>query len=72
MWNDPIIQELHRIREARAAHFNNNLQLMADSLKQLEQEWLSKFPQQCDRFLAKPIAGEIQVKEAEKTVQEVL
>ena len=35
MWNDPIIEELHQIRDDRAAHFNNDLRLMANSLKAL-------------------------------------
>lgn len=59
MWNDPIVDELHRIREARAAHFNNDLRLMADSLKALEQEWLSRFPELRDRLLPKLMSGEI-------------
>ena len=79
MWNDPIIDELHRIREARAAHFNNDLRLMADSLKALEQEWLSRFPElrvslPCgsNRLLPKLMSGEIRVKDAEKLVEEVM
>jgi len=68
MWNDPIVAELHHIRKSHAARFNNDLLLMADVLKELEQEWLSKFPQECDRFLPKQIAGEMKVKEVEEIV----
>ena len=73
MWNDPIIEELHQIRDDRADHFNNDLRLMANSLKALEQEWLSRFPELCvslhygkHRLLPKLMSGEIRVKEAEK------
>jgi hypothetical protein len=79
MWNDPIIEELHQIRADRAAHFNNDLRLMADSLKALEQEWLSRFPElrvslRCEenRLLPKLMSGEIRVKEAEKMMEEVM
>jgi hypothetical protein len=68
MWNDPIVDELHQIREARAAHCNNDLRAMADSLKILEQEWLSKFPEldvslrcEANRLLPKLMSGEIRV-----------
>lgn len=69
MWNDPIVEELHQIREARAAQFNNDLRSMADSLKALEDEWLSRFPEQSDRLLPKLISGEIRVKEAEEMTE---
>jgi phosphoribosylformylglycinamidine (FGAM) synthase PurS component len=41
-------------------------------MAEVEQEWLSKFPQACDRLLANPMSEEIQVKEAEEIVEEVL
>ncbi len=72
MWNAPIIEERHHIREAHAARFNNDLPLMADALKELEQEWLPKFPQKCDHFLPKQIAGETKVQEVEEIAEEVL
>ena len=36
MWIDPIIEELHRIREEHAKKFNYNLRAMFDDLKQQE------------------------------------
>jgi hypothetical protein len=39
MWIDPIIEELHNIREAHAARFNNDLNAIVADLKQLEQDW---------------------------------
>jgi len=37
--NDPIVEELHRIREAHSAHFNHDLRAIAEDLRRLEQEW---------------------------------
>lgn len=39
MWNDPIVEELHRIREAHAARFGHDLRAIAEDLKKLEQAW---------------------------------
>ncbi|AFY60091.1 hypothetical protein [Synechococcus sp. PCC 6312] len=52
MWNDPIIEELHKIRANRSAEFNHDLRLMANALKSLEQEWLSKHPELDYRLLS--------------------
>lgn len=38
MWEDPIIQELHRIREEHAAQFNYNLDAIFQDLKQKEEQ----------------------------------
>ncbi|WP_247219374.1 hypothetical protein [Synechococcus sp. C9] len=62
MWNDPIIEELHKIRADRDAQFNGDLTAMLESLKTIEQEWLLKFP--------KLMSGEIRV--AEQPVKDVL
>ncbi len=39
MWTDPIVEELHRLREAHAARFHNDLQAIAEDLLKTEQEW---------------------------------
>lgn len=39
MWNDPIVDELHRVREAHAARFNNDLRAIVQDLKELEAVW---------------------------------
>ena len=39
MWTDPIVEELHRIREAHAARFNHDLQAIVGDLRRLEQDW---------------------------------
>ncbi len=39
MWTDPIVEELHRIREAHAARFNDDLWKIAEDLKQIEKDW---------------------------------
>jgi hypothetical protein len=39
MWTDPIVEELHRIREAHAARFNNDLWKIAEDLRQIEKNW---------------------------------
>jgi hypothetical protein len=36
MWKDPIIEELHRIREEHAAKFDNDLQAIAADLNAQE------------------------------------
>ena len=64
MWNDPIVDELHQIRADRATQFKGDLQAMTESLKTIEQEWLSRFP--------KLMSGEIRVKDAEKMVDKAL
>jgi len=64
MWNDPIIEELHKIRADRDAQFNGDLTAMVASLKTIEQEWLLKFPNL--------MSGEIRVKNAEKMVGDVM
>ncbi len=72
MWNDPIVEDLHHIREARATQFNHDLRMMADAMKRLEQEWLSKYPELDYRLLPKLMSGEIRVKDAEKMVEDVI
>ena len=37
MWNDPIVAELHAIREAHARQFHYNVQAIFADLKQQEQ-----------------------------------
>jgi len=39
MWTDPIVEELHRIREAHAARFNDDLWKIAEDLRQIEKNW---------------------------------
>jgi hypothetical protein len=39
MWTDPIVEKLHRIREAHAASFGNDLRKVAESLKEIEKQW---------------------------------
>lgn len=39
MWTDPIVEELHRWREAHAARFQQDLRAIAEDLRQLEQDW---------------------------------
>jgi hypothetical protein len=39
MWIDPIVEELHRIREAHAARFGNDLQAIVADLRELEAVW---------------------------------
>jgi hypothetical protein len=36
MWKDPIVEELHRIREEHAAKFNNDLRAIAADLNAQE------------------------------------
>lgn len=38
MFNDPIIEELHQIREAHAAKFNYDWQAIYDDLKQFQEK----------------------------------
>jgi glycine/serine hydroxymethyltransferase len=42
MWNDPIIEELHQLREAHAAKFNNDLKAIFDDFKRAEEEYRQK------------------------------
>lgn len=39
MWTDPIVEELHRIREAHAARFDNDLRKIAEDLREIERSW---------------------------------
>ena len=39
MWTDPVVEELHRIREAHAARFNNDFWKIAEDLRQIEKNW---------------------------------
>jgi hypothetical protein len=39
MWTDPIVEELHTIREAHAARFNDDLWAIVEDLKTLERDW---------------------------------
>jgi len=37
MWDDPIVQEIRKMREEHAARFNFNLQAIADDLKKQQE-----------------------------------
>lgn len=39
MWTDPIVEELHRIRQAHAARFGNDLRAIVADLRELEAAW---------------------------------
>lgn len=39
MWSDPIVEELHRIRENHAARFDNDLRKIAEDLRAIEANW---------------------------------
>ncbi len=39
MWIDPLVEELHRWREAHAARFDHDLQAMVADLRDVEREW---------------------------------
>jgi hypothetical protein len=39
MWTDPIIEELHRVRQAHAARFRNDLKAIAADLQRIERDW---------------------------------
>ena len=41
MWTDPIVEELHRIREAHVAQFDNDLRVILRDLRKLEAAWSS-------------------------------
>lgn len=58
MWNDPIIEDLHRVRDTRATQFDNDLHRMNDALKTIEKQWLSKFPNLEYPLLPKPPSDE--------------
>nr|VFK03914.1 MAG: hypothetical protein BECKH772B_GA0070898_103893 [Candidatus Kentron sp. H]VFK04119.1 MAG: hypothetical protein BECKH772A_GA0070896_103833 [Candidatus Kentron sp. H]VFK06978.1 MAG: hypothetical protein BECKH772C_GA0070978_103873 [Candidatus Kentron sp. H] len=36
MWRDPIVEEIHKIREEHAARFNYDLEAIYQDLKRLE------------------------------------
>nr|VFJ73991.1 MAG: hypothetical protein BECKFW1821C_GA0114237_105620 [Candidatus Kentron sp. FW] len=38
MWKDPIIEEIHKIRDEHAARFNYDLEAIYQDLKRSEQE----------------------------------
>lgn len=42
MWTDPIIEELHQVRQEHAARFHNDLRAIVADLQRLEQEWLTR------------------------------
>jgi hypothetical protein len=39
MWTDPIVEELHHLREAHAARFHHDLRAMVEDLRALEPGW---------------------------------
>jgi hypothetical protein len=43
MWEDPIIQEIHQIREAYSRRFNNDLQAIYQDIKDQEKKSGRKF-----------------------------
>ncbi len=38
MWTDPIVEEIHKIREAYAARFNYDFDAIYEDIKRLERE----------------------------------
>ncbi len=38
MWDDPIVQEIRKVREDHAARFNFNLEAIADDLKKQQED----------------------------------
>jgi len=64
MWNDPIIEELHQIRQAHAAKFNYDLKAIYDDFKRSEE----KYRQQGYRIVSWPLdkSEETEVTQAEK------
>lgn len=38
MWNDPIVEEIHKIREAYAARFNHDFDAIYEDIKRQEGE----------------------------------
>ena len=38
MWTDPIVEELHRIRENHAKQFEYNVKAMSEDIKKQEQQ----------------------------------
>ena len=43
MWIDPIVEEIHKIREAHAKHFNYDLSAIVEDLRKEEQRSGKKF-----------------------------
>jgi hypothetical protein len=43
MWNDPIVEEVRRVREAHAKKFNYDLQAIVADLKQQQKASKRKF-----------------------------
>jgi hypothetical protein len=43
MWNDPIVEEVRRVRDAHAKKFNYNLQAIAADLKKQQKTSKQKF-----------------------------
>ena len=43
MWDDPIVQDVRKVREEHAARFNFNLQAIADDLKKQQERGGVKF-----------------------------
>jgi hypothetical protein len=42
MWHDPIVEEIHQIRQAQAAKFNYDLKAIFDDFKRAEEEYRQK------------------------------
>ena len=38
MFEDPIVEEIHRIRREHAAKFNNDMTAIADDIRRMERE----------------------------------
>lgn len=51
MWEDPIIQEIRRVREAHSNHFNNDLQAIYQDLKEQEEKSNRKFVSYAPKLL---------------------
>jgi hypothetical protein len=43
MWNDPVIEEIHKLRAEHAARFNYDLSAIVEDLKREEQKSGKKF-----------------------------
>lgn len=55
MTNDPIVDEIRRIRDAHAARFNYDLDAIYRDIKQREKEWEKKLGRKFVSYAADPI-----------------
>ena len=52
MWNDPIVDEVRKVRDAHAKKFNYDLQAIAADLKRQQKVSKRKFKSDCNNFIA--------------------